>query len=62
MGVINRVVFICAGSDTPEGLRIKELTSTEGSPEHVAVSLAPIYAPAADTGLRCYIAGSVFGF
>jgi hypothetical protein len=49
VGVINRVVLIGTGGDTPERLRIKEFTSTKCGPEQIAITLAAVNASAADT-------------
>jgi hypothetical protein len=77
VGVINRVVLVCPGSNFAERLRVKQFPAPEGclehiavslaaiqasaAMEHIAVSLAAIQASAANTGLGSHIAGSVPG-
>jgi len=59
--VVDRIVFVCSGRDTAEGLRIKKLSAPEGGVEHVTASAAPVHTPAAYAGLRGYIPGAVAG-
>jgi hypothetical protein len=49
MRVIHRIIFVGAGSDAAEWLGVKKLSSSKRRLEHVAVSLATIQTPAADT-------------
>jgi hypothetical protein len=60
MGVIHRIVLVRPGGNAAKGLRIKKLPPPEGGFEHIAVSFATIQTPAADTGLGCNVARSVF--
>jgi hypothetical protein len=61
MRIIHRVVLIGTGGNTAKGFRIKKLPTPESGFEYIAISLATIQTPAADTGLGCNVTRSVSG-
>jgi hypothetical protein len=61
MGIIYRIVLVCAGGYTAKWLRVKKLTPPERGPEQVAISFASIQTSAADPGLGCYVTRAILG-